>query len=214
MDQLEEFDDVDLPAGGTRQAKTRQIRAALLAAAEKCLRDDGFASLSTRRVAERADTPLSQIHYHFGSKQGLLLALHAHLNSRLLERQSAMFASDLPLSKQWELACDYLDEDMASGFVRVLSELMAAGWSNPEIAATIRHNMQGWYDLLTEVAEAAAARHGGLGPFTPAGIATLVGSLFMGVEARLLLGQDDAETMLQALRAIGDVFKQLENGSD
>jgi AcrR family transcriptional regulator len=60
-------------------------------AAEQCLQEDGYAALSTRGVAERAEMPLSQIHYHFGSKQGLLLALYEYLNTRLLERQQVMF---------------------------------------------------------------------------------------------------------------------------
>ena len=48
---------------------------AILAAARDCLLADGYANLSTRRVAEAADVPLSQIHYHFGSKQQLILAV-------------------------------------------------------------------------------------------------------------------------------------------
>ena len=70
----------------------RDTRLELLAAAETCLRTHGHADLSTRSVAEMAGVPLSQIHYHFGSKQGLVLALLDHLNERLLERQSATFA--------------------------------------------------------------------------------------------------------------------------
>ena len=34
---------------------------------------------------------------------------------------------------------------------------------------------QGWYDLLTDVAHRGAERFGGLGPFTPAEVATLIG---------------------------------------
>ena len=41
----------------------------LLEAAKKILRQNGYAGLSTRGVAEAAGVPLSQIHYHFGSKQ-------------------------------------------------------------------------------------------------------------------------------------------------
>ena len=47
----------------------------ILAAAKAALMDTGYAGLSTRKVAEAADVPLSQIHYHFGSRHGLVLAL-------------------------------------------------------------------------------------------------------------------------------------------
>ena len=103
----------------------------VLEAAKKMLRQKGYAKLSTRDVAAAAGVPLSQIHYHFGSKQGMVLALFEHLNSQLLDRQDAMFHdSSLTLSEQWDRACDYLDEDIASGYVRVLQELIAASWAD------------------------------------------------------------------------------------
>src|SRR5512134_1902745 len=104
-------------------------REALLEAAKAVLRERGYAALSTREVAAAADVPLSQIHYHFGSKQGMVLALFEYLNAQLLDRQNALFHdTTLKLSEQWDRACDYLDDDIASGYVRVLQELTAAGW--------------------------------------------------------------------------------------
>ena len=104
----------------------------LLEAAKKVLRQNGYAGLSTRDVAAAAGVPLSQIHYHFGSKQGMVLALFEYLNAQLLDRQNALFGdTTLKLSEQWDRACDYLDDDIASGYVRVLQELIAASWSNP-----------------------------------------------------------------------------------
>ena len=50
----------------------------LLEAAKGVLRQNGYSGFSTRDVAARAGVPLSQIHYHFGSKQGLVLALFEH----------------------------------------------------------------------------------------------------------------------------------------
>ena len=101
------------------QTKKPDARKALLDAAKKVLRRDGYAGLSTREVAEAAGVPLSQIHYHFGSKTGLVLALYEHQNNELLSRQRAMFDdTSIPLSARWDRACDYLDEDIASGYVR------------------------------------------------------------------------------------------------
>ena len=78
---------------------------ALLEAAKTALRKRGFAGLSTREVAAAAGVPLSQIHYHFGSKQGLVLALFEHLNAQLLDRQEDLFGDPaLSLSEQWDRA--------------------------------------------------------------------------------------------------------------
>ena len=106
-------------------AKKPETSTTLLEAAKKVLRQNGYAGLSTRDVAAAAGVPLSQIHYHFGSKQGMVLALFEYLNAQLLDRQNAMFGDPtLKLSEQWDRACDYLDDDIASGYVRVLQELI------------------------------------------------------------------------------------------
>ena len=74
----------------------------------------------------------------------------------LLDRQQAMFGNPaLKLSEQWDLACSYLDEDLASGYVRVLQELWAAGYSNPQIAKVVRAGILRWQDLLTVTARKA-----------------------------------------------------------
>lgn len=186
-------------------------RSLLLEAAEKCLRKSGYSGLSTRRVAEAAGMPLSQIHYHFGSKEALVLALLEHQNRRLLDRQEATFAADLPLWKRWEKACDYLDEDIASGYVRVLQEMIAAGWSNPEIAAAVRKFLAGWYVLLNRVAKEAAQRFGSLGSLKPDDVASLVGNAFIGGEALLLLGfEEEGMPIRRALRRFGALLRSLE----
>jgi hypothetical protein len=67
-------------------------------------------------------------------------------------------------------------DDLDSGYVRVLQELMAAGWSNMELGAAVRELLGGWVALLAEVAREAERRHGPLGPFTAEEAATLVAS--------------------------------------
>ena len=66
-------------------AKKPETSITLLEAAKKVLRQNGYSGLSTRDVAAAAGVPLSQIHYHFGSKQGMVLALFEYLNAQLLD---------------------------------------------------------------------------------------------------------------------------------
>jgi AcrR family transcriptional regulator len=186
-------------------------RAIILQAAREALHDTGYAGLSTRRIAETAGVPLSQIHYHFGSKQGLVLAVLEEENRRRLARQEAMYSEDMPLWKQWEQACDYLEDDLASGYVRVLQEMMAAGWSNPEIGQAVRDMLGQWFALLTGVVEQAEQRLGGLGPFTPDEVGALVGAPFLGFEAMILLGFTETEIPTRsALRKFGEVIRSME----
>jgi AcrR family transcriptional regulator len=186
-------------------------RTLIVEAARRRLLADGYAGLSTRKVAEEAGVPLSQLHYHFGSKGGLILALFAEENRRRLDRQTRMYSEDLPLWQRYERACDFLEDDLDSGYVRVLQEMIAAGWSNPEIRDAVRELLGGWYALLTEVAREAERSHGPLGPFTAEEVATLIGNAFIGSEALILLGFDrQAAPIRSALRRVGLLIRELE----
>lgn len=180
-------------------------------AARGCLLAEGYANLSTRRVADRAGVPLSQIHYHFKGKRGLLLAVLERENERLVDRQTTMYAADAPLSARYDQACDFLDDDLASGYVRVLQEMIASGWSDPVLAEKVVALLKSWIELLSEVAREAETRFGSLGPFSAEDVALLVGMAFMGAESMLLLDDPGWWTAARAaLRRFGDLIRQAE----
>jgi AcrR family transcriptional regulator len=190
-------------------------RTAIVEAARRRVLADGYAGFSTRKVAEEAHVPLSQLHYHFKSKQGLILALLAEENQRRLDRQTNLYAENAPLWMRYEQACDFLEDDLDSGYVRVLQEMIAAGWSNAEVGQAVRDLVGGWFALLIEVAREAERLHGPLGPFTAEEIATLIGAVFIGGEALLLLGFDRQVLPIRAaLRRIGVVIRHLEEAPE
>jgi AcrR family transcriptional regulator len=201
--------------GGRRVADTVvDTRSRIVEAARRRLLVDGFVGLSTRKVAEEAEVPLSQLHYHFGSKGGLVLALFEEENKRRLDRQTRMYAEDTPLWQRYEQACDFLEDDLESGYVRVLQEMIAAGWSSEQVGDAVRELLGGWFTLLAEVAREAERRHGPLGPFTADEVATLVTTSFIGSEALLLLGFDRQLMPIRAaLRRVGLVIRALEEGA-
>ena len=199
-------------AQATQNPRSELTRAAILDAARERLLADGYAGLSTRKVAQEAGVPLSQVHYHFGSKHQLVLDLLAGENHRRLERQTRMFDQELPLWVRYEQACDFLEEDLESGFVRVLQEMIAAGWSEPALGAAVRELLLAWYDLLADVMRRAEAEHGPLGPFTAEEAATLIGNMFIGSEGLLLLGIDRQTLPIRSsLRRVGQLLRAWED---
>ena len=183
----------------------------IMESARSCLLADGYASLSTRKVADGAGVPLSQIHYHFGGKRGLVLGLLDHENQRLVGRQRQMYATSQPLWKRYEQACEFLDDDLASGYVRVLQEMIAAGWSDRDVAEQVLAMLRSWLDVLEEVSSEAERRFGPLGPFTASDVATLVGLAFLGGEAVTLLGDEEwAGRVRTALRRVTDLIRAAE----
>ena len=188
-----------------------RTRERILDAARHLVVTAGISRLSTRSIADEAGVPLSQLHYHFGGKKQLVLALLERQNQRLLRRQQALYADALPLWQQWEQACDFLEDDLRSGYVQVLHEMIAAGWSDDAVAERVRDGLRGWFELLAEVAGRAAERLDGLGPFTPEEVAALVGDAFVGAEALILLGFAEAQLPSRAaLRKVGVLIRTAE----
>lgn len=190
----------------------RDPKVDLLDAAKRVLVAEGYAGLSTRAVATEAGTQMSQIRYHFGSKEGMVLALFEYMNDALIARQAETFhRTDLSVLQKWARACDYLEEDLASGYVRVLQELMAVGWSNPAVGDAVRRAIAQWQGLILELVREVERRTGSLGPFRAEEIATLIGAAFIGSESLILLGFDDAQhPMRAALRRVGDLIALAE----
>jgi AcrR family transcriptional regulator len=196
-------------------AKKAETSTSLLEAAKTVLHQKGYSGLSTRDVAAEAGVPLSQIHYYFGSKQGLVLALFEYLNAQLLDRQNALFAdTGMKVSEQWDQACAYLDDDIASGYVRVLQELIAASWADSAVADVVRTGLMGWFKLIVQLARKAEGELGGFGPFSPEEVGALVSSSFIGAESLYLLGAEDRDAPVrQALRRVGDLIRIAESNS-
>lgn len=192
---------------------TGATRKAILEAARRRLLEDGFPGLSTRGVADAAGVPLSQLHYHFGSKQQLILDVLEAEDARRLARQTAMYGQERPLWQRYEQACDFLEDDLESGYVRVLQEMIAAGWSDPAIGARVKELLLGWLELVTSVVREAERDFGSLGPFPAEELGALIGQAFMGGEAMLLLGFDRQEWPVRsALRRVGILIRQFEEG--
>lgn len=67
-------------------ATDSDTRAALLAAAAELFADQGFGATRVREIVARAKANLAAVNYHFGSKEGLYLAVLEHEAGRVIER--------------------------------------------------------------------------------------------------------------------------------
>lgn len=196
--------------------RVKETKTELLEAAQRVLLEEGYSRLSTRRIAEAAGTQMSQIQYHFGSKQGMILALFEYLNLQLIDRQTETFQNpNLSVSEKWALSCDYLDQDIGSGYVKVLLELTAAGWSNPAIGEALRNAYAQWRDLIVALAREFEKKNGSLGPFTAEDVGALVSASFIGAEALIMLDYESPKIPFRsALRRFEKVIEMFEEPKD
>jgi AcrR family transcriptional regulator len=195
-----------------RVARGDATREQILAAAREVLAADGYSGTSTRSIAERAGVQLSLVHYHFGGKRGLLAAVLEYENERLIERQRELFAKDEPLADKWRTACAYLQEDLRSGYVRILWELWTAGLTDDDLARRWREAVAQWRVLLEGVLSDWSATAGVDLPMPPRAIATLVANTFHGAEVEILAGVSEEEAPhYEALDAVGGLIARLES---
>jgi AcrR family transcriptional regulator len=88
---------------GTEDSATR---AALLDAAQHLLYEEGYAAVTSRRVATRAGLKPQLVHYYFRTMDDLFLALVRRGAELNLERQAEALASPHPLRALWEFSTD------------------------------------------------------------------------------------------------------------
>ena len=87
-------------------AETSKTRAALLDAAEKLMLEEGYAAVTSRRLAARAGLKPQLVHYYFRTMDDLFLALFRRRADQGLERQARALSSSQPLWSLWELSRD------------------------------------------------------------------------------------------------------------
>jgi Transcriptional regulator len=132
---------------------------ALLDAAERLLVEIGYARLTTRRLAQEAGVNQGLVHYHFGSMENLLVRVLERFTGRLIERQRAMYAADVPFLEKWRQAMGFLDDDFSSGYQKVWFELQAVAWNRPELRDQVARVTDEWREVLTEAFEQARREH-------------------------------------------------------
>jgi AcrR family transcriptional regulator len=87
-------------------AESSKTRAALLDAAEELMLDEGYAAVTSRRVASRAGLKPQLVHYYFRTMEDLFLAVFRRRAEVGLQRQAEALASPQPLRALWAFSND------------------------------------------------------------------------------------------------------------
>ena len=116
-----------------QQRRRDETRAAILRAARDRLVEVGYANLNVRDIASDAGVNHALIGYHFRGKQQLVMAVLDEANRRLLERQTRMYQGTAQRRAEMAAGLRLLRRRPASGFVRLLMELMGASFHDEEL---------------------------------------------------------------------------------
>jgi len=184
--------------------RSEPTRRAIVAAAMELAAERGWDAVTTRQIAERAGVNQALIHYHFGSKEGLL---HAAFEFAL----RGMFAAPMEAL--------LTAPTFAEGVADLVRALRAMDASNPEALfsmealsravrdETVRRSMAALLDEFRTAVAAriqSAQRDGELRPeLDPQGTATALAALFDGLGLHLLIDRSiDIERTATAVAAL------------
>lgn len=131
---------------------------ALLDAAERLLVEKGYAGITTRSLAREAGLNHGLVHYYFGSVENVLVHVLERFTDRLIQRQRAMYAEDIPFIEKWRTAMRYLGED--APYQKIWLELQALAWNHPELHHAMAKVNGEWRAVLTDAFAEPHSRYG------------------------------------------------------
>jgi TetR/AcrR family transcriptional regulator len=109
---------------GTEDSATRL---ALLEAAQQLLLEDGYAAVTSRKVAARAGLKPQLVHYYFRTMDDLFLELVRRGAQQNLERQAQALDSAQPLRALWDYVSDPAGARLTMEFAALANHRKAIG---------------------------------------------------------------------------------------
>jgi AcrR family transcriptional regulator len=168
-------------SGGGRD-RSADTRAALIEGAIEALRTAGFAGASAREIARMAGCNQTLVFYHFGSVIDLLLAALDSISERRMAAYRGVLDHARSVSDLVESARSIFVEDLDSGHVTVLVEMIAGARSVPGLGEQVAARVAPWREFA-EAAVRGALASSPLARLMPAkDVAHAVVAGFLGLE--------------------------------
>jgi len=113
-------------------------RTALLDAAAAIMLEEGYAAVTTRRLAQRAGVNNGLVSYYFGTMDALFVELFRRGAERSLARLRTVLRSPQPLWALWELTHDFTSNALTMEFIALANHRKAIRAQIAEYSATFR----------------------------------------------------------------------------
>jgi AcrR family transcriptional regulator len=151
-------------------------------AAIETLKVEGFAGTSARAISERSGLNQGLIFYHFGSVVNLLLvALDTVSEERMIKFSAAVDGVSSPVELA-NVATQIFRDDLDSGHVTVLAEMIAGASSVPGLGVEVAARLAPWFTFAKD-AITKAFGDSPLASLLPANeVALVIVALYLGLE--------------------------------
>ena len=133
---IDEFSEK--PRRMTRAERRQASREAILRATTECLVEEGYARLTTRRVAEKAGVAQSTLMHYFPTRESLLVEAVTDIALDLAEASlEEIDLSALRKPDHREAVLDSAWKQLTSPSALAAAQLWVAAWSEPELARAL-----------------------------------------------------------------------------
>lgn len=166
---------------------------ALLDAAERVLRGEGYGAASSRRIAEEAGVKQQLVYYYFRSMDELLLACFRRRTDRALARLEQDAASEHPVRAIWNTLSNASDGKLSF-------EFMALANHHDGVRAEVARFVSKSRRIEAKAIARLQAKPGlDPGPVTPAAAAFLLSSVSLMLGREAATGIDEGHQDVRAL---------------
>jgi AcrR family transcriptional regulator len=173
---------------GAPDAKNRGL---LLDAAEQLLIEEGYAAVTSRRLANKAGLKPQLVHYYFRTMEELFLEVFRRRGEEALEVHAQLMRSPQPLWAVWRFGTD-------PAFTRISMEFMALANHRKEMRAEIAYYAERFREEQRQAVTAALSRYGVDSTDMPPVVVTLLMtslSRFLVLERAVGISAGHAETV-------------------
>lgn len=187
--------DKKIPSRHKSDSKRPDNRALILETTEKLMREEGYAAVSTRRVAKEAGLKPPLVHYYFSTTDDLFLAVFRHAAEKEVAKLSHAVESEASLQSIWTTYCSRERTALAIEFMALANHRKAI---REEIAAMTERERRRRAEILDSLIDPDNVPLGGC---SAAGLnVLLIGvarTLVMEKGLGISLGHDDASHFVE-----------------
>jgi AcrR family transcriptional regulator len=122
----------------------------LVEAALATIKEEGYGGTTARAIAGRAGVNQALIYYYYGDIKNLLLAALDETSAKRMQSYQALLEKTETIEDLAQLAKDIYREDLASGHVTVLSELIAGSLQHRELGPEVIRRLRPWIDFAEQ----------------------------------------------------------------
>ena len=174
----------------------------ILDAAEGILLEEGYAALTSRRIAERVGIKQRLVYYYFHTMEDIVVEAFRRMSKRELERLEKALQAELPLHEVWGVCIHTTDS-------RIISEFMALANRSEGVRREVIHFVESSRALqVAALSRAMQNKAGGVAGLPPVAITFMATSIALALtrENQLGISMGHRETE----RVIGEALAALE----